>query len=68
MVTASLVEINERIANYRDNIKQLTEQAAVLSGTEDETRIADRIADQERQFAQLPKVRESVLKEPVGRQ
>jgi hypothetical protein len=67
MVTASLVEIDERIAIARDNIRELTEQAAALSGAEDETRIADRIADQEEQLAELLKESESHLKKPLGR-
>ena len=67
MAASSLVEIDERIAIARDNIRELTEQAAALSGAQDETRIADRIADQERQLAELLKERESVLKKPLGR-
>jgi hypothetical protein len=51
MATASLVELDERIAIVRDNIRELTEQAAALSGAGDESRIADRIADQERRLA-----------------
>jgi hypothetical protein len=62
MVTASLVELDERIAVARDNIRELTERAAALSGAGDETRIADRIADQERELAELLKERESILK------
>jgi len=60
MVTASLVELDERIAIVRD--RELTEQAAALSGAEDETRVADRIADQEQQLAELLKERERILK------
>jgi hypothetical protein len=67
MAASSLVEIDERIAIARDNIRELTEQAAALSGAQDETRIADRIADQERQLAELLKEGESVLKKPLGR-
>ena len=47
MAHASLEELDERIAIVRDNIRELTEQAAALSGAEDETRAADRIAEQE---------------------
>jgi hypothetical protein len=57
MATASLLELDQRIAIVRDNIRELTEQAAALSGAEDETRIADRIADQERLLAELLKER-----------
>ena len=62
MATASLAELDERIAIVRDNIRELTEQAAAFSGAEDETRIADRIADQEGLLAKLLKERESLLK------
>ena len=62
MATASLVELDERIAVIRGNIRELTEWAAALSGAGDETRIADRIADQEGLLAKLLKERESLLK------
>jgi hypothetical protein len=62
MAAASLVELDECIAIVRDNIRELTEQAAALSGAGDETRVADRIADQERRLAELLKERESLLK------
>jgi hypothetical protein len=56
----SLVELDQRIAAIRDNIRQLTEQAAALSGAGDEARAADRIAEQERLLAALLKERESL--------
>ena len=62
MATASLVELDERIAIVRDNIRELTERAAAVSGAEDETRIADRIDDQERVLAELLRERKSLLK------
>jgi hypothetical protein len=61
MAHASLEELDQRIAIVRDNIRELTEQAAALSGAEDETRAADRIADQERQLAELLKQREQII-------
>lgn len=42
-----LKEINQRIAIVRDNIAELTEQAAAYSGAADEERNADRIAEQQ---------------------
>ena len=62
MATASLAELDERIAVIRGNIRELTERAAALSGAGDETRIADRIADRERLLAELLRERESLLK------
>ena len=76
MAYASLEELDQRIAIVRDNIRELTEQAAALSGAEDETRAADRIADQEQQLAELLKERETLinsvrslarLRRPAGR-
>ena len=56
-----LKNLTQRIAIVRDNIRELTEQAAALSGAEDETRAADRIADQEQQLAELLKEREPLI-------
>ena len=61
MTQVSLEEVDRRIAIVRDNIRELTEQAAALSGAEDETRAADRIADQEERLAELLKERESLI-------
>ena len=46
----------------RDNIRELTEQAAALSGAGDEARAADRIAEQELLLTELLKERETLLK------
>ena len=46
-------ELNDRIAILRDNIRQLTEQAAGFSGAADEDRAANRIAEQEAELARL---------------
>jgi rubrerythrin len=61
MTQVSFEEVDRRIAIVRDNIRELTEQAAALSGAEDETRAADRIADQEQRLAELLKERESLI-------
>jgi hypothetical protein len=57
---ATLVELDERIAIIRENIRELTEQAAAYSGAEDEARTADRIAEQEQLLASLLKERQSL--------
>jgi len=57
---ATLVELDERIAAIRENIRELTEQAAAFSGAEDEARTADRIAEQELLLASLLKERQSL--------
>src|ERR1700739_1125567 len=45
-ISPSLAELEERIAIVRDNLRELTEQAAAFSGAEDEERNADRIRHQ----------------------
>lgn len=62
MAATSLTELEEQIAEVRDNIRELTEQAAALSGAGDEALAADRIAEQELQLAELLKKREALLK------
>jgi hypothetical protein len=58
---ASLEELDQRIAIVRGNIRELTEQAAALSGAQDETLAADRIAEQERSLSELLKERGSLI-------
>lgn len=60
--TLSLPEIEDRIAIVRDNIRQLTEQAAAYSGAADESRNADRIADQEEELKTLLAQRDKLMK------
>jgi len=59
--TLSLPEIEDRIAILRDNIRQLTEQAAAFSGAADEERAADRIAAQQAELDQLNAQRDEML-------
>ena len=51
-------EINDRIAITRDNIRQLIEQAAAMSGAGDEARNADRLAAQQAELEALIKERD----------
>jgi hypothetical protein len=60
--TLSLPELEDRIAILRDNIRQLIEQAAAVSGAEDEDRNADRIAQQTEELEKLTKQRDALLK------
>jgi uncharacterized small protein (DUF1192 family) len=57
----SLAEIEARIAIARDNIRQLIEQAAALSGAGDEDRNAERIAEQNDELERLIKERDALL-------
>lgn len=58
-----LDELNNRIAILRDNLRQLTEQAAAMSGAADELRNADRIAQQEAELDRLTEQRDALLKD-----
>ncbi len=60
--TLSLDELNNRIAITRDNIRQLIEQAAAMSGAGDEARIADRLSAQQAELDTLVKERDARLK------
>jgi hypothetical protein len=57
--TLSRPELDDRIAIIRDNIRQLTEQAAASSGAADEARNADRIAQQTEELEKLIKQRDA---------
>jgi hypothetical protein len=52
-------ELASRIAIVRDNIRQITEQAAVQSGAADEERNADRLWRQNEELDGLLKEQES---------
>ena len=58
----SLPELNDRIAIVRDNIRQLTEQAAASSGARNEERTSDRIVQQQSELDELIKERDSRAK------
>jgi len=60
--TLSLPELDDRIAILRDNLRQLTEQAAGSSGAADEARTADRIAEQQDELDRLIAQREAMPK------
>jgi hypothetical protein len=53
----SLTEIDARIATVRENLRQLVEQAAGLSGAADEELISNRIQEQEAELEALSKKR-----------
>jgi uncharacterized small protein (DUF1192 family) len=60
--TLSLPELEDRIAILRDNIRQLIEQAAASSGAANESRNADRIAEQEAELQRLVAQRDELMK------
>jgi uncharacterized small protein (DUF1192 family) len=64
--TLSLPEIEDRIAILRDNIRQLTELAAALSGAADEARASDRIAAQQAELDRLIAQRDETMARRVA--
>jgi hypothetical protein len=59
---ARLTEIDDEIAAIRENLLELTEQAAARSGAADEEFAAERIAQQEARIAFLTKQRDALVK------
>src|ERR1700716_1322949 len=60
-IPLNLAEIEERIAAVRENLTELTEQAAAYSGGALEELNAQRIADQEAQLELLTRQRDELL-------
>jgi uncharacterized small protein (DUF1192 family) len=60
--TLSAAELDDRIAVLRDNIRQLIEQAAAASGEQNESRTADRLAQQNEELDKLTAQRASLDK------
>jgi predicted mannosyl-3-phosphoglycerate phosphatase (HAD superfamily) len=56
----SRTELEQRIAEVRQNISQLVEQAAAFSGAADESRTADRIAHLEEELRALIKRKDAM--------
>ena len=54
-------ELDDRIAILQDNIRQLVEQAAGVSGGQTEERNADRIAQQSEELDRLTVQRDALL-------
>jgi uncharacterized small protein (DUF1192 family) len=59
---ADVSALNDRIAILRDNIRQLSEQAAAISGAANEERIAERISQQSEELERLIAERDGLLK------
>jgi hypothetical protein len=52
-------ELNDRIRILEDNIRQLIEQAAAASGERNESRIADRLSQQNEELERLTQERDA---------
>ena len=57
----ALAEVDARIAIVRDNLRELTEQAAAVSGGSTEELLSERIAEQEAKLDLLRKQREKLV-------
>ena len=55
----SSAELNSRIRILEDNIRQLIEQAAAASGERNESRIADRLSQQNEELERLTRERDA---------
>ncbi len=66
-IPLNLAEIERRIAAVRQNLAQLEEQAAAVSGAADEELASRRIADQEAQLEILNRQRDELLQSRSGK-
>jgi hypothetical protein len=57
-----IAEIDVRIADVRENLRGLVEQAAAYSGAADEELTSRRITEQEAELERLTKQRDELLK------
>jgi hypothetical protein len=55
----NIAELDARIAEIRENLRELVEQAAAYSGAADEELMSRRIADQEALLQRLTKQRDT---------
>lgn len=62
--TGTILELDKRIAATRDNIRQLVEQAAAVTGAASEEATAERMAEQESILADLIRARDELAGEP----
>ena len=57
---SNIAELDEQIAEVRDNLRELVEQAAAYSGAADDELASQRIADQEALLDRLTKERDAL--------
>ena len=56
----NIAEIDARIADVRENLRELVEQAAAYSGAADDALVSQRIADQEALLERLTEQRDKL--------
>jgi hypothetical protein len=57
---SNIAEIDSQIADVRENLRELVEQAAAYSGAADDEMVSQRIADQEALLDRLTKERDAL--------
>jgi predicted nucleic acid-binding Zn-ribbon protein len=57
-----LADLDTRIADIKENLRELVEQAAAYSGAKDEELASQRISDMEAELDRLTKLRETLTK------
>jgi hypothetical protein len=57
---SKIAELDERIAEVKENLRDLVEQAAAYSGAADDELVSQRIADQEALLDRLTKERDAL--------
>ena len=60
MPDPNIAEIDARIADIRENLRELVEQAAAYSGAADDELVSKRIADQEALLERLTQQRDKL--------
>ena len=58
----TLTEVDVRIAAIRENLEELVEQSAADSSADHDDLNAERIAEQEKELAELTELRETLLR------
>ena len=59
---SSIAELDQQIADVRENLRELVEQAAAYSGAADDDLASQRIADQEALLDRLTKERDALAR------
>jgi hypothetical protein len=62
-IRPDISEIEKRIADARENLRELIEQAAAFSGAADEELMSERIAEQEARLEDLTKQRDEIFRQ-----
>lgn len=60
MAQPNIAELDARIADVKENLRELVEQAAANSGAADDELVSQRIADQEALLERLTKQRDEL--------